>query len=300
MSDSAAPGSGERLGVGAIVGDAFGLMFKNFLGMLVLFLFPIIVMVVLVLIAGEFLEEAVSALMFGAGAGDVSMTSVYLGLAIIYFVIMVLFCFFWAGGLKLIFDTKSSGRGRIGTAFGAGLSSCVRLALMSTVLLIPFAILYYLMVFRFLAPFAVEAAFTGGSMAVPIVLGILVLVFFMYLGAIFSPFTGTVVVEKMWLNSFGRSVWLSKDYRWPIVGILAIMMVFSILVNLIVNALNENVLIPAAMRGDSLTPILLGIFFLLLVLVLYGVFIAAYALIYARLREIKEGTTYESISEIFS
>ena len=289
MSDTSSPGTGESLGIGGIIGDAFGLTFKNFWGMLALIILPVIIMAA----SGYLLmgNAIVTMMIDPVGAQNMMADSSFLISYIAWIVIMILaFSFFYAAAIKLIFDAKIGGSGGIGGAISAGLAGMVRLFVMYLVLMILFAIIYFIVA---LVLGVVVGAL--GSPALGIVVGIAVLIFFLWLYGMFAPFPAIVCVENQWFGAIGRSVGLTKGYRWPILGCIVVFVLALIIVYLAIG-LVAYVASLLGMIGLVLT-VIVGIFGMVII---YGSGVALLTLIYARLREIKEGTSMESLAEIFS
>ena len=91
-------------------------------------------------------------------------------------------------------------------------------------------------------------------------------------------------------GGLGRSVRLTKGYRWPIIGILVLIGICLILISLaggtVIALIGGSVIISASIFA-VMTAMLTG---------LGGIVIA---LIYARLREIKEGVSVDEIASVF-
>ena len=289
MSDTASPGGGQSLGIGGIIGDSFSLTFKNFFGMLALIILPLIVMFAsgYLLMGNTLVMMVVDPLAAQGAMADPSFLIKY----IIWIVIMILaFSFYYAGAIKLIFDTKVGGRGSIGAAISAGLSGMVRLFVMYLVLMIMFMVIYLVV--------ALVLGVVVGGLGVPalgIVVGLAVLVFFLWLYGMFMPFPAVVCVENQWFGAIGRTIGLTKGYRWPIVGCFVVFILALILVYLAI-ALVAYV----AMLLGTVGLIIAAIIGIAGAVVIYGSGVALISLIYARLREIKEGTSMESLADVFS
>lgn len=118
----------------------------------------------------------------------------------------------------------------------------------------------------------------------------------LWLLAAFSMLIPVSVMEGTGFRGLGRSLGLTKGYRWPILGVLVLLGLSILLFYVGAFVL---VALADAMFGD------VGSFIaMLLSMTLYGVFYAligiAMGLIYARLREIKEGGGAEDLAEVFS
>jgi hypothetical protein len=108
--------------------------------------------------------------------------------------------------------------------------------------------------------------------------------------------TPAIVIENAGFGSFGRSAQLTKEYRWPCLGALIVVGICAYIPILIIAMLFG---FGAAAGGFTL-----GIFFVIVNTVATVIYMAALgicvALIYARLREIKEGTSVEQLAEVFA
>ncbi len=121
----------------------------------------------------------------------------------------------------------------------------------------------------------------------------------LYLSARFWVMAPVVLLEDCGWGALTRASQLSKDYRWPIVGaillIFLLLFVVSLVVGLMVGLFGG---IAAAIAGVNL------IFVVLLQsassAVTYGLLAVFTAVLYARLREIKEGMSVADITRVFS
>ena len=289
MSDTASPGGGQPLGIGTIVGESFSLTFKNFFGMLALIILPLIIMAAsgYLLMGNTLVMMMIDPLAAQGAMADPSFMIKYL----VWVVIMILaFSFYYAGAIKLIFDAKTGGRGSIGGAISAGLSGMVRLFVMYLVLMIMFFVVYLIV--------ALILGVVVGGLGIPalaIVAGIGVLIFFLWLYGMFAPFPAIVCVENEWFGAIGRSVGLTKGYRWPIVGCVVVFILALIIVYLAIGLVAY-----VAMLLGTVGLIIAAIVGIAGAVVIYGSGVALISLIYARLREIKEGTSMESLADVFS
>lgn len=113
--------------------------------------------------------------------------------------------------------------------------------------------------------------------------------------AVFSVTAPAIVIEGAGFAAMGRSMRLTKGYRWPILGCLTILGL-SIFLLLLVPVALQNLFLT---QNSGFTA-LVG---MVLVLSLYGVgfslFAIAAGLIYTRLREIKEGVGVDNLAEVF-
>lgn len=124
------------------------------------------------------------------------------------------------------------------------------------------------------------AVMTGLGLVLLIVPGL-------YIAARFLPWVEAVVFENTGWRGLGRAQDLTEGYRWPLVGaVLAMVAVIVVLMLLASGALYavENVLVLALLVEAVVSAIY------------YALFAIFTALVYVRLREIKEGRTAAEIA----
>lgn len=109
--------------------------------------------------------------------------------------------------------------------------------------------------------------------------------------AVFSVVAPAVVIENAGFGGLGRSASLTKEYRWPIVGAIILIGICTAIINMIGGFL-AAMLVAA---GDWL----MIIAFSALTSLGAGLTGISVALIYARLREIKEGVSVDQIASVF-
>jgi hypothetical protein len=125
--------------------------------------------------------------------------------------------------------------------------------------------------------------------------------------SVFAVFAPAIVVERIGLGGLGRSVSLTKGYRWPILGAMIVTMLGAMAVGMVVAiaaALLELMLAPLVSDAGAALGMLAAIVAVMLqslnLTVTYCLPCVGVALIYARLREIKEGTSVEALTEVFA
>ncbi|WP_434054867.1 MAG: hypothetical protein RDA78_08385 [Roseibium sp.] len=133
------------------------------------------------------------------------------------------------------------------------------------------------------------------GIAVGLLMGIASLAFIipgLWVYAVFSVMEPAIVIERLGFKGLGRSEKLTKGYRWPIVGALVITWICALVI--IVAALfvadlamTSGILALSIVVYAALTAIGTGLISILT------------ALIYARLREIKEGVSVDQIAAVF-
>jgi len=114
----------------------------------------------------------------------------------------------------------------------------------------------------------------------------------LYLFALFSMAVCVVVLESQFFGALRRSVELTKNYRWPILGTMMLLVLILVVVQ-------------AALSVALLSAAKISIIIALIGYAVMGAFGASLlsigvVMIYARLREIKEGVGVDSLADIFS
>jgi len=165
--------------------------------------------------------------------------------------------------VQLAYDAKLQRPVQLGRYFGPALGSLVPLAVLSIVAGILVGI---------------------GAM--------LLLIPGLWLYAVFSVMAPAVVIERVGFRGLGRSAALTKEYRWPIIGSLVLAAILIVIINMI-----AGVLIGLIVSAGG--TILAVILFAALSTIGAGLLSIMIALIYARLREIKEGVSVDQIASVF-
>ena len=131
-------------------------------------------------------------------------------------------------------------------------------------------------------------------MAIPAV--VLLIVGSFWVIAVFYVLIPVLVVERAGFLSFSRSAALTKEYRWPIIGLILILFFISN----VAEALSTALLLPIAQSAETVAGFLgWGTLFYLPIDLAYSLTGIAIALTYARLREIKEGIAVDDIARVF-
>ncbi len=114
----------------------------------------------------------------------------------------------------------------------------------------------------------------------------------LYLAAMFSVAVVVTILEPGWSGALGRSKQLTKEYRWPIVGVLLLLYIVLILLQTALAFISVSLFSINAMLGTVVFAATNAIGTALLSI--------GFVLIYARLREIKEGVSVDSLADVFS
>ena len=108
-----------------------------------------------------------------------------------------------------------------------------------------------------------------------------------------------VVVERRWFSAFGRAWNLSRDYRGPIVGFLIAMFAVVIGLVLVIGGLLGG--LAAVVGPDGIATVFVAIQALqfALQILVTALFLIGYAVLFARLRAIKEGVRSDDLVAAF-
>jgi hypothetical protein len=185
--------------------------------------------------------------------------------------------------VRLSYDSRTGHPVRIGGYFASTLKSLIPIFLTSTVIWLCIVGIAFLV--------TVAGTMLGTSGIVLFTIAGLIAAVYLYV--IWVAAIPSIVVEGQGLSSLSRSSSLTRGYRWPCFGAIIIMFACIMGLSMVLGIVQVAM---AAMFGE----IGAGIVSLLssgLSMALTGVFIA---LIYARLREIKEGTSIETLADVFA
>lgn len=119
----------------------------------------------------------------------------------------------------------------------------------------------------------------------------------LWIYAVYSMMPAAVVIEKVGFGGLGRSAALTKEYRWPIVGAVVLLGIIGAVIGF-VSIFLVGLLLAAI--GNAGFGIVVGVLVLAALSTIgAGLGSISVALIYARLREIKEGTSVRDIAAVF-
>lgn len=284
------------LGVGAVIGQSFSILFRNFFRVVLIGLVPsflgYLIPVALLALVGFGMPDTLQQMQQqpGNAAASVVIGGVVFGL----FQIAV-FAFIAALLAQLTYDSKLGRPVKLRRYLGPGLSAVPAIVLL--------AIAIYLLLMVISLPIFLLSALLG-PIAFLIILAMPV--FNLWIMAVFCVVAPAVVIERIGLRGLGRSMALTKNYRWPIVGTLLLTFICFIGVFLLgsfIMALLVGTITFVGEPGGILSviaggiiPILLYAFISTVGIGLIGIVIA---LVYARLREIKEGISVDQIAAVF-
>ncbi|MEP4249558.1 hypothetical protein [Tateyamaria sp.] len=258
MTDTSAQTAKMPLGVGAIISSSLSIMFGNF-GKVFLLGF-----------AGAFLGFIINFLFLGFDAATGSdpvvngnPTAFLLGSLVSMVINMAIYGLITALLIQLAYDAKLGRQNSLSTYFKSALPAVLPIAVLSIVIGILSAI---------------------GAIAL--------LIGALWVYAVFYVTAPVAVIERGGFGSMGRSENLTKEYRWPIVGLFILVLIVTIVLQLIGIFL---VGVIAAIGGQFIA----GVGLAMITGLAYALGGIAVALVYARLREIKEGVDVDQIASVF-
>lgn len=248
------------LGLGRLVSGTFGLFFRRFLLFMVIGLVPSLIM------------NAASFLFLGdifraQAIGEVVDPALMFGPAYwIYLVFSMLLVFVMMGVYTLAAYDASLGKS---VAVGAYVGRTIA----SLPAIIVLGILFYIMMAIGLALLVLPG---------------------LYLMARYFVFTPAILVERAGFGALRRAAALSQDYRWPIVAGILLLGIIVIGVSLVANL--TLVLAVSGLGGLTAYVLVQSV----LGAVMYSLTAIFTALLYARLREIKEGVGMVDLVDVFA
>ncbi|MEM1374504.1 MAG: hypothetical protein AAGF78_09005 [Pseudomonadota bacterium] len=263
MTDTSTAMPKSPLGVGKIISESFSILFSN------------IVKVMILGFVGAFLGYLLTGLLVGfdTAAGQVDPVAaqdiggMFAGLGVSFVITIIIYSLITAMIIQLAYDAKLGRSNSLGEYFSGAIGPLIPVIILSVVVTIAMMI---------------------GMMAL-IIPGL-------WAYAVFYVFVPAAVIEKTGFNSLGRSVALTKEYRWPIVGLFIVMGIIAGILSAIPGFIG-GFLLATAGGGGSL--IAFGVLMSVINAFAYGLSAIAVALTYARLREIKEGVAVDQIAAVF-
>lgn len=242
------------LGVGTLVAESFSTLGRHFFPILVIGFIPSLAGVVLSgMLVGY--DTVLSLEDTETASGGAS--------ALIGLVDLVVYSVTTAFLVQLAYDARLKRSVRLGRYVGPAMSS-----------IIPIAIL---------------------GIIVGLLVGVAALAFVipgLWVYAVFSVMEPSIVIERLGFRGLGRSAKLTKGYRWPILGALAITWTCAMVIIVLA-------LFAADLVMDSGSLALSIVLYAALTAIGTGLVSILTALIYARLREIKEGVSVDQIASVF-
>ena len=276
MTDVPVRSQNESLGIGSITGDTFSIFFRRFFRVLLLSLLPVLVLVV----CGALIFARIA--VNPPGAGDPSVLDIA-GLVILGLVVFAAYFMTTALIVRFAYDARTGNPIRIGSYFSSAFGAIIPIVACSIIVMIAtMAVIFLIMI---------PGVVIGGVVAV--VSFIPAVVAGLYLYAMWVAVIPAIIVERVGFGGLGRSIELTRNYRWSCVG--AIVMMFLCLIG--IGLVNGVIQIALTAVAGELVAALFGILVSGISMAFGGIFTA---LLYARLREIKEGTSVEQLAEVFA
>lgn len=262
MTNTMAAQTKTPLGIGSIISESFSILFRNFVPVVVLALVPTILSFV---ISGLFSGFGV---VLGLQDPSFNGGGQVLGSVISIVVQLVFASLATALIVLLAYDAKLGRSISIGKYVSPALAGLVPLSLQSLA----------------------AGLLAGIGFVLFVIPGL-------WVYAVYSVIAAVVVIEKAGFGAMGRSAELTKEYRWPIVGLIVVLGLISFAVSFV-----AMFVVGAAFAGNEGNGVFLTIGMLVLSLITAvgtGLTSIGAALVYARLREIKEGATVSDIAAVF-
>lgn len=262
MSTASTNPSGAALGVGSIISESFSILFRHFFPVLILSLGPTLLAIVI----SGLLNGWNAAL--GMAEPQAADGRYFLRAGIDTIVQLVLSGVTTALMVQMAYDAKLQRPLRLGQYFGPALSAAIPIAILGL---------------------------AGGILTVIGLAALIIPGLWVY--AVFSMMPAAVVIEKVGFGGLSRSANLTKEYRWPIVGAFILLVIIAAVIGFVAMFLVGTMLGTTGFTGIGLV---IGILVLSVVSAIGAALGSiAVALIYARLREIKEGASVQDIAAVF-
>ena len=260
MADQTADAFGNApLGVGSIVSESFSILFKNFATVMILALVPTVI--------GLVVSGVLNGWGYALGIPDPSFAGVPSWSAIVLDLLIQLVVYGLATALlvQVAYDAKLGRSMNISKYVGPAMSAALPIAVLGLV----------------------AGILSTVGFALLVIPGL-------WIYAVYSMIAPSVVIEKRGYRAMGRSVELTRGYRWPIIGAVIIVGICSALIG---GAIGFVVaMVGSAAGGGLLVSLVLVSLATAVGVGLGGISIS---LIYARLREIKEGVSVDQIASVF-
>ncbi len=260
MTDATAVSPHQPLGVGSIVSESFSILFRN--------LIPVAITSVVPILLGLIVSGLIIGFPAALGTSDPEFFGENAWILFILSVIfqLVFYAIVVASLVQLAYDAKLGRPFRYGNYAKAAIATIVP----NVVIMVLVTILVGLAAIAFVIP--------G-----------------LWVYAVYSIVIPALVIERVGFGAMGRSQALTKGYRWPVFGTIFLIGICAAILNtaavfvagLLSGTLGGSVILVAA--------VIQAIFFS----VAYGLSSIAVALIYARLRDIKEGVSVDTLVTVF-
>jgi len=259
MTDTTMVQHKAPLGVGSIIGESFSILFGKFIQVILIGFVPTLL--------GFLISGAINGfnVALGIEPQDFSGPGSVVGSILAFVINMVVYAITTALLVQLAYDAKLSRSVQIGRYIGPALSSIVPLAIVTVIVTILVAIGFALLVVPGL-----------------------------WVYAVFSVIAPAIVIERAGFGALGRSASLTKEYRWPIVGALILALILAMIINVVA------LFVVGLIATSGSIGLVIGVILFAAISTLGAGYVSILvALIYARLREIKEGVSVDQIAAVF-
>ena len=261
MTNTTNPQSDAPLGVGSLIGDSFTILFRHFLTVVLLAVVPTLI--------GLTVSGMLVGLDTALGFNQPETTDVTAFTPLLISILVQFVVYGLTSGLlvQMAYDAKLERPLQPSRYFDPALRAVFPLSILSVAV-------------------ALMVALGFAALVVP----------GLWVYAVFCVMPVAVVIEKAGFGGLGRSASLTKGYRWPICGTLILSGIIVGLFNFAASYLVGVLIVQVS--GGVAGPI--GVLaYGFLTAVANGLTAILIALIYARLREIKEGVSVSDISAVF-
>jgi len=251
--------SNAPLGVGAIVGETISIYFKNIVIATLLALIPTV--------AGIVISGILNGWGYALGMSGPNLATgpAWVSFALDILIQMVVYALATALLVQMAYDAKLNRSLTLGQYFAPALAAAAPIAILG----------------------AVVGVLTTLGLALLVIPGL-------WIYGVYSMVSPAIVIEKAGYGAMKRSAELTRGYRWPVIGAIVII---TICATLFGAAIGVGVgLIGYAAGGGMVLSLILVSLATSVGVALGGISIS---LIYARLREIKEGVSVDQIAEVF-
>lgn len=260
MADTAVSLSKEKLGVGNIIGDTFSLFVGRIKDIFILTFLPTL----LIVVVQYLLTPSVD--LENSQAFDPDQASVW-GPLLSGLISMVGVSLITALIVRLAYDAKIGNPMRPGAYFSSALAVIVPLVICTLIV-----------------------SFAMGIAAIALIIPGL------WVYAVWCVVVPAIVIENAGFGSFGRSAQLTKEYRWPCLGAILVVGICAYIPVLLILIFFGFGMTSSGIASGAVL-ILIHTLATTVYLAMIGICVA---LIYARLREIKEGTSVEQLADVFA
>ena len=262
MTDTSAKPSAQSLGVGSIIAESFSILFGNLVTVIILGFVPM------------FFSTLISGFLLGWGAVLGTDTNVFPStFSVVLFVVdmiiqMSIYGLMVALIVQMAYDVKLGRSPSIGRYIGPALKTLAPVLMVSLIVFV----------------------LVGIGFVALIVPGL-------WIYAVFCVIVPAIVIERAGFGAMRRSAALTKDFRWAIVGLLIVVWICALLLAMVFGII---VTLALSVTGGGFLSDLLAVILLSGINgFTYSLSAISVSLIYARLREIKEGVGVDQLASVF-